>query len=122
MGNGVRTGSVWNRLFAAGVLAAGLVLLTSCNLLALHRDLRAGATAGGVAGKVSMGLWQPFEFLANVDRATDGTIAVSSPLHADAVRDARDVLGFTEGHTSVLNSPAVMAAYLRILRKPGDAR
>jgi len=59
---------------------------------------------------------QPF------DRATDGTIAVSSQLQADAVRDARAVLGFTENHTSVLNSPAVIAAYQRILGKPGDAR
>ena len=55
---------------------------------------------------------QPFE------SATDGTIAVSSQLHADAVRDARAVFGFTENHTSVLDSPAVMATYLRIL---GDA-
>jgi pimeloyl-ACP methyl ester carboxylesterase len=59
---------------------------------------------------------QPFE------RATDGTIAVSSQLHADAVRDAKAVLGFTENHTSVLVSPAVMAAYLRILAMPSDAR
>jgi pimeloyl-ACP methyl ester carboxylesterase len=59
---------------------------------------------------------QPFE------RATDGTIAVSSQLHADAVRDAREVVGFTESHTSVLNSPAVIAAYLRILGIPADAR
>ena len=59
---------------------------------------------------------QPFE------RATDGTIAVSSQLHADAVRDAREVFGFTESHTSVLNSPAVIATYLRILGMPDDAR
>ena len=59
---------------------------------------------------------QPF------DRATDGTIAVSSQLQADAVRDAREVLGFTENHTSVLNSAAVNAAYLRILGMPGKAQ
>ncbi|MGH8620175.1 MAG: esterase/lipase family protein [Burkholderiales bacterium] len=49
------------------------------------------------------------------ERATDGTIAVSSQLHPDAVRDAREVLGFTENHTSVLRSPEVIAAYLRVL-------
>jgi len=59
---------------------------------------------------------QPF------DRATDGTIAVASQLHADAVRDAREVIGFTGSHTSVLNSPAVIAAYIRILGMPTDAR
>jgi pimeloyl-ACP methyl ester carboxylesterase len=59
---------------------------------------------------------QPFE------RATDCTIAVSSQLHANAVRDARQVVGFTESHTSVLSSPAVIAAYLRILGMPADAR
>ena len=59
---------------------------------------------------------QPFE------KATDGTIAVSSQLHADAVRDAREVFGFTESHTSVLSSPAVIATYLRILGMPTDAR
>ncbi len=56
------------------------------------------------------------------ERATDGTIAVSSQLHADAVRDAREVVGFTESHTSVLSSPAVIATYLRILGMPTDAR
>jgi len=59
---------------------------------------------------------QPF------DRASDGTIAVSSQLHAEAVRDARQVFGFTESHTSVLDSPAVIAAYLRILAMPAGAR
>jgi len=58
---------------------------------------------------------QPFE------RATDGTIALSSQLHADAVRDAREVFGFTESHTSVLNSPAVVGTFLRILAMPADA-
>jgi hypothetical protein len=52
---GVSNGSVWTKLFAGGVLAAALLLLTSCSLLALHRDLRAGATVGGVAGKVMHG-------------------------------------------------------------------
>ena len=52
---GVRDASLCTRLFTGGGLAAALVLLTSCNLLALHRDLRAGSTAGGVAGKVMHG-------------------------------------------------------------------
>ncbi|EXI65556.1 MAG: putative protein with an alpha/beta hydrolase fold protein [Candidatus Accumulibacter adjunctus] len=55
---------------------------------------------------------QPFE------RATDGTIALSSQLHADAVREAKEVFGFTGTHTSILNSPVVIAAYLRILQMP----
>jgi pimeloyl-ACP methyl ester carboxylesterase len=55
-----------------------------------------------------------------VDRATDGTVAVSSQLHPDAVRDAREVIGFTENHTSVLRSPAVVAAYSRILGMSAD--
>ncbi len=55
-------------------------------------------------------------------RATDGTIAVSSQLHADAVRDAREVVGFTDSHTGVLNNPAVIATYLRILRMPTDGQ
>lgn len=59
---------------------------------------------------------QPFE------RATDGTIAVSSQLHADAVRDAREVLGFTETHTSILNSPVVIATYRRILEMQASAQ
>jgi pimeloyl-ACP methyl ester carboxylesterase len=54
-----------------------------------------------------------------VERATDGTVAVSSQLHPDAVRDARTVLGFTENHTSVLTSPTVIAAYQRILMEAG---
>ena len=52
---GVRNGSVWTKLFIGGALAAAFLLLTSCNLLGLHRDLRAGSTAGGVAGKVMHG-------------------------------------------------------------------
>lgn len=56
------------------------------------------------------------------DRATDGTIPVSSQLHPDAVRDAREVRGFTENHTSVLNSAEVMAAWRRILATPAAAR
>jgi hypothetical protein len=51
----VRNGSVWTKLFIGGVLALALLLLASCNLLALHRDLSAGATVGGVAGKVMHG-------------------------------------------------------------------
>ena len=56
------------------------------------------------------------------DRATDGTIAVSSQLHPDAVREAREVVGFTENHTSVLTSPEVMATYRRILGEPAKGR
>jgi pimeloyl-ACP methyl ester carboxylesterase len=49
------------------------------------------------------------------ERATDGTIAVSSQLHPAAVGEAREVLRFIENHTSVLTSPDVHAAYRRIL-------
>jgi pimeloyl-ACP methyl ester carboxylesterase len=56
-----------------------------------------------------------------IDRASDGTVSVSSQLHPDAVRDAREIIGFTENHASVLRSPAVIAAYLRILGMPVDA-
>jgi len=56
------------------------------------------------------------------DRATDGTIAVTSQLHPDAVRDALEVLGFTENHTSVLRSSEVIAAYSRILAMLAAAR
>lgn len=51
----MRNGRVWTKLFIGGVLALALFLLASCNLLALHRDLSAGATVGGVAGKVMHG-------------------------------------------------------------------
>ena len=54
-----------------------------------------------------------------VERATDGTVAVSSQLHPAAVRDAKKVLGFTENHTSVLTSMTVIAAYQRILMEAG---
>jgi len=47
--------SVAGALRSGGALAAALLLLTSCNLLALNRDLRAGAAAGDVAGKVLHG-------------------------------------------------------------------
>lgn len=53
------------------------------------------------------------------ERATDGTIAVSSQLRPEAVRDAKEVLGFTANHTSVLSSPTVIAAYQRILMEAG---
>jgi triacylglycerol esterase/lipase EstA (alpha/beta hydrolase family) len=59
--------------------------------------------------------WAQTDTAQPVERATDGVISVSSQLHPDAVRDAREVLGFTENHTSVLRSPAVIATYLRIL-------
>jgi len=52
---------------------------------------------------------------ASIDVATDGAVSVSSQLRAEAVRDARQVLGFTETHTSILSSPTVIAAYQRIL-------
>jgi pimeloyl-ACP methyl ester carboxylesterase len=55
-----------------------------------------------------------------VDRATDGTVSASSQLHPDAVRDAREVIGFTANHTSVLRSSPVVAACLRILGMPAD--
>jgi pimeloyl-ACP methyl ester carboxylesterase len=54
---------------------------------------------------------------ASIDVATDGAVAVSSQLRAEAVRDARQVLGFTETHTSILSSSTVIAAYTRILRE-----
>jgi pimeloyl-ACP methyl ester carboxylesterase len=56
------------------------------------------------------------------DRATDGTVSVASQLHPDAVRGAREVIGFTENHTSVLRSTAVIDAYLRILNAPPATR
>jgi pimeloyl-ACP methyl ester carboxylesterase len=56
------------------------------------------------------------------DRATDGTVSVASQLHPDAVRDAREVIAFTENHTSVLRSPAVIATYNRILGNPVNSR
>lgn len=57
----------------------------------------------------------------SIERATDGTVSVLSQLHPDAVRDAREVIGFTETHVSVLGSPAVIAAYLHILGMSADA-
>jgi len=60
-------------------------------------------------------LWAQTDPAQPVERATDGTVSVSSQLQSDAVRDAKEVLGFTENHTSVLRSPAVIATYLRIL-------
>ncbi|MGB8435202.1 MAG: alpha/beta fold hydrolase, partial [Burkholderiales bacterium] len=61
-------------------------------------------------------LWAQTDPAQPVERATDGTVSVSSQLQPDAVRDAKEVLGFTENHTSVLRSPAVIATYLRILQ------
>jgi pimeloyl-ACP methyl ester carboxylesterase len=52
---------------------------------------------------------------APVETATDGAVAVSSQLRKEAVRDARQVLGFTETHTSILTSSTVISAYRRIL-------
>jgi triacylglycerol esterase/lipase EstA (alpha/beta hydrolase family) len=60
-------------------------------------------------------LWAQTDPAQPVERASDGVISVSSQLHPDAVRDAREVVGFTENHTSVLRSPAVIKTYLRIL-------
>ncbi|HEX6690115.1 MAG TPA: alpha/beta hydrolase [Burkholderiales bacterium] len=54
---------------------------------------------------------------APVETATDGAVAVSSQLRKEAVRDARQVLGFTETHTSILTSSNVISAYQRILRE-----
>jgi pimeloyl-ACP methyl ester carboxylesterase len=56
------------------------------------------------------------------DSATDGTVSVASQLHPDAVRGAREVIGFTENHTSVLRSTAVIETYLRLLKAPSAAR
>lgn len=49
------------------------------------------------------------------ESASDGVVSVSSQLHPEAVRDATEVLQFIEHHTSILNSPTVIAAYQRIL-------
>jgi pimeloyl-ACP methyl ester carboxylesterase len=54
---------------------------------------------------------------APVESATDGAVAVSSQLRKEAVRDARQVLGFTETHTSILSSATVISTYQRILRE-----
>jgi pimeloyl-ACP methyl ester carboxylesterase len=54
---------------------------------------------------------------ASIDVATDGAVAVSSQMRAEALRDARQVLGFTETHTSILSSSTVIAAYTRILKE-----
>ena len=54
---------------------------------------------------------------APVESATDGAVAVSSQLRKEAVRDARQVLGFTETHTSILTSSNVISAYQRMLRE-----
>jgi pimeloyl-ACP methyl ester carboxylesterase len=54
---------------------------------------------------------------APVETATDGAVAVSSQLRPEAVRDARQVLGFTETHTSILRSSTAISAYQRILRE-----
>jgi pimeloyl-ACP methyl ester carboxylesterase len=60
---------------------------------------------------------------APAETATDGTVSVSSQLHPAAVRDAREVVRFIENHTSVLNSPTVIAAYQRVLAgSAGTAR
>jgi len=54
---------------------------------------------------------------ASVEKATDGSVTVSSQLRKEAVRDAREVLGFTATHTSILQSSALISAYQRILRE-----
>jgi pimeloyl-ACP methyl ester carboxylesterase len=57
---------------------------------------------------------------APAETATDGAVSVSSQLRHEAVRDARQVLGFTETHTSILRSSTVIDAYGRILRETGQ--
>jgi uncharacterized alpha/beta hydrolase family protein len=52
---------------------------------------------------------------APIEKATDGAVAVSSQLREEAVRDARQVLGFTETHDTILTSSTVISAYQRIL-------
>jgi len=54
---------------------------------------------------------------ASPETATDGAVAVSSQLRKEAVRDARQVQGFTETHTSILSSATVISTYQRILRE-----
>lgn len=54
---------------------------------------------------------------APIDKATDGAVSVSSQLRKEAVRDARQVQGFTETHDSILSSPTVISTYQRILRE-----
>ena len=54
---------------------------------------------------------------APVETATDGAVSVSSQLRKEAVRDARQVQGFTETHTSILSSSSVISTYQRILRE-----
>lgn len=54
---------------------------------------------------------------APIETANDGAVAVSSQLRKEAVRDALQVQGFTETHTSILRSPTVISTYQRILRE-----
>ena len=49
------------------------------------------------------------------EKADDGAVTVISQLRPEAVRDAREVLGFTENHDSILISRNAIAAYQRIL-------
>jgi pimeloyl-ACP methyl ester carboxylesterase len=67
-------------------------------------------------------LWGQKDPGAPRDKASDGVVAVTSELRAEAVSDARSVSGFTADHRGILRSPEAIATWRGILDEASRRR